>query len=59
METMEQVQNTWVQSKLLIHDNGLMESQGNPETEPRGNIVDIQTYQWKFSAKDFLKCAKL
>ena len=56
---MEQVQNTWVQSKLLIHDNGLMESQGNPETVPRGNIVDIQTYQWKFSAKDFLKCAKL
>ena len=59
METMEQVQNTWVQSKLLIHDNGLMESQGNPETVPRGNIVDIQTYQWKFSAKDFLKFAKL
>ena len=45
METMEQVQGTRVQSKWSIHDNELMESQGNPETVPRDSTVNIQTYQ--------------
>lgn len=44
-------------TKWSIHDNELMESQGNPETVPRGSTVNIQTYQW--SSAQNLKFAKL